>query len=88
MIADNASPHPWTGPSRYCLISGVCSIIAFHLRDKSYQKTNKRIKEGTTGRELGTIAPAPSVRNSELVYAVYIWPERAHSVVIRFRYAG
>ena len=41
------------------------------------------MKEGSTGRESGTIAPAPSVRNFELVYAmhaacsVYIYMARA-----------
>ena len=49
---------------------------------KSYQKTLKEFKKGTTGRELGTIAPAPSVRNSELVYAVHIYGLNRHTVLL------
>ena len=81
VIADIANPHPWTGTSRYQLISGVCSVINFHFRDKRLQTTNKRQKRGPMhGRESGNIAPAASVRDFELVYAVYIWPGRAHIV--------
>ena len=51
------------------------------------------IKEGCIGLESGAIAPAPSVRNYELVYAmsVYIYMAQEHIMllfIVGIRYAS